>query len=362
MIGFCLIMNNIKFTMNGFKCFDEKKTFDLNRLTLLTGANSGGKSSVIQALLLTKKAAYSNNSEISLADKEFALDLGGFSDIASRDSISFEIDGKQWMIRIEDNDDDGEIIKFRTEHADELRKIFSTDFSFLAADRDAPSYQYSYKGKGDLCNCHGSNMGDVYNKHEYDNVTSNRSLKGNENKLKPLLNDWVDYIFPDVKLIIKNAGDNMYKIVDHDKFAATNIGFGITYALPILINGLLVKDGGWLIVENPEAHLHPKAQSNMGYFLACIASAGVRVIVETHSEHIVNGIRRFVLKQDTELKASDIAIYFFKKDSKEKNIEKIDVDKEGNLSKLPVDFFDQVRQDMHEIIQLGIEKSQNNHD
>ena len=355
-------MNNIEFTINGFKCFDEEKTFDLNRLTLLTGANSGGKSSVIQSLLLTKKAAYSNNSEITLADKEFALDLGGFNDIASRDSISFDIDGKRWEIYAEDIDDDGEIIKFRTEDSTDLRSIFSTDFSFLAADREAPSYQYPYKGKADLCNCHGSNVGDVYNKHENDNVASSRSLKGNENKLKPLLNDWIDYIFPDVKLMIENVGSNMYKIVEHGQFAATNIGFGITYALPILINGLLVKDGGWLIVENPEAHLHPKAQSNMGYFLACMASAGVRVIVETHSEHIVNGIRRFVLKQDTELKASDIAIYFFKKDSKEKSIEKIDVDKDGNLSDLPVDFFDQVRQDMHEIIQLGIKKSQSSHD
>ena len=128
------------------------------------------------------------------------------------------------------------------------------------------------------------------------------------------------------------------------------------------INGLLTKEDGWLVVENPEAHLHPKAQSNMGYFLACMASAGVRVVIETHSEHVVNGIRRFALKQNSPLKPDDVAIYFFKNNNDNREIEKIDIDENGNLSDLPVDFFDQVRQDMHEIIQLGIKKSQSSHD
>ena len=66
-----------------------------------------------------------------------------------------------------------------------------------------------------------------------------------------------------------------------------------------------------LIVENPEAHLHAKAQSNMGYFLARMAAAGVRVIIETHSEHIVNGIRRMIVEGRTGMSADDRSIYFF---------------------------------------------------
>lgn len=60
------------------------------------------------------------------------------------------------------------------------------------------------------------------------------------------------------------------------------MGFGLSYALPIVVGGLVAAKDGLLIVENPEAHLHPQGQSNMGQFLAWLAGKGVQVIVETH--------------------------------------------------------------------------------
>ena len=138
--------------------------------------------------------------------------------------------------------------------------------------------------------------------------------------------------------------------------AATNVGFGITYALPILVSGLTVPEGGMLLVENPEAHLHAKAQSNMGYFLARMAAAGVRVIIETHSEHIVNGIRRMIVEGKTDMLHDDMTIYFFQNKNGEKNIMEITMDDMGNLSEFPVDFFDQVRQDMSELMKLEFKR------
>lgn len=352
----------MNFTISGFKCFNQETSFDLNRLTLLTGANSGGKSSVIQALLLTKKASESRNNEMSFSDAEYALDLGSYDDVVSRESsgdMTFSLGNALWGINADEVDEKGEIAKFNTEQISELKSILN-DFSFLAADRKPPSYQYQYvKNDVDLCDCHGENVGNVLNKHGGDNICADRSLNCAENKLKLIMDEWVDYIFPDVELMIENVGSSMYKIMEHGKNAATNIGFGITYALPIIINGLLAKKDGWLVVENPEAHLHPKAQSNMGYFLACMAAAGVRVVAETHSEHIVNGVRRFALRQNSQLKPEDISIYFFKNNCGERDIEKISVESDGNLSDLPVDFFDQVRQDMYTIIKLG---SQHTHE
>ncbi len=359
-------MNNMEFKINGFKCFDKENIFDLKQMTLLTGANSAGKSSVIQSLLLTKKAAESNDGKISFSDDEYSLDLGRYDDVVSirsEGNISFNLNGVCWSIKAEDinPNDDGKCVKFRSERIGDLRKVFQTGFSFLSADRMAPRYEYKYSsGKDDLCNCQGNNFGDVLNRHNGDNIESGRSLIGIENKLKLLLDEWVDYIFPGVNLLIKNTGSDSYKVMEQGLFAATNIGFGITYALPILINGLLMSRDGWFIIENPEAHLHPKAQSNMGYFLACMASTGVRVIVETHSEHIVNGIRRFALKQGSQLKPDDVAIYFFKNNGGKREYEKIDIDENGNLSDLPVDFFDQVRQDMQQIIQLGAQLRKRN--
>lgn len=359
-------MDNMKFAISGFKCFKKNVTFDLNQMTLLTGANSGGKSSLIQALLLTKKVAYSKETKISFFDKDYALELGKYDEVICRDinddvDMLFDLNGCQWKIRAEDVDDNDELIKFEIEHPDELRALFSKGFSFLAADREPPRYMYEYtKGNMDLCDCHGRNVGEVLNKHERDNIDPVRSLNREGNKLKILLDKWVEYIFPGIELMIASSATksrDTYQIVEHGENAATNIGFGITYALPILINGLLLDCDGWLVVENPEAHLHPKAQSNMGYFLACMASAGVRVVVETHSEHVVNGVRRFLLKKDSQLRSNEIAIYFFNKVDNNHKIEKINVDEWGNLSDLPLDFFDQVRQDMQKIIQLGIERN-----
>ena len=84
----------------------------------------------------------------------------------------------------------------------------------------------------------------------------------------------------------------------------------------------------------------------MGYFLGMMAAAGLRVVVETHSEHIVNGIRRAAIISGR-LKPEEVNIYFFKGKSES---ELITVDEYGNLSDFPVDFFDQSRQDMLEII------------
>ena len=70
---------------------------------------------------------------------------------------------------------------------------------------------------------------------------------------------------------------------------APNAGFGISYALPVVVAALRAADGGLLLVENPEAHLHPAGQSKIGGFLARIAADGVQVFLETHSDHVLNG-------------------------------------------------------------------------
>lgn len=131
------------------------------------------------------------------------------------------------------------------------------------------------------------------------------------------------------------------------------------------MTGLIAKPNTLFIVENPEAHLHPKAQSNLGFYLGVIAASGVRILIETHSEHIINGIRRAVLSKETNLNSQDIGIYFFNGYSQQPNIddsqysipnlilEEIDIDDSGNLSNWPVDFFDQTRQDLADIIYMA---------
>ena len=76
-----------------------------------------------------------------------------------------------------------------------------------------------------------------------------------------------------------------------DRMRPTNMGFGVSYALPVITAGLLAPAGSLLVVENPEAHLHPAGQSRVGRFLAHLAASGVQVVAETHSDHVLNGVR-----------------------------------------------------------------------
>ena len=145
-----------------------------------------------------------------------------------------------------------------------------------------------------------------------------------------------------------------------DPVIATNIGFGISYVLPIIVTGLIAKPGTIMIVENPEAHLHPSAQSKIGQFLAVIAQSGVNVIVETHSDHVINGIQIATARRT--ISKEYVTINFFSKgenqqaENQTKNrqpiITEITINEKGELSRWPKGFFDQTQIDYVKLLDL----------
>ena len=374
-------MNKLNLSIEGYKCFKEETTFELNNITLLTGANSAGKSSVIQSLLLLKKISKGSITksnpwiDLDLNDPNYALELGKYDDIKSRSDndyedflndshptdISFVLNEGKAKIELTHNKDTENNIKVSSdeESIESFKKYLDNGFVYLNAERMAPHYVYKNTNYADYCDCHGTNTGNVIQKHENDNCSIKRAYSNSDkNKWSIELDNWIKYIFPDVAVQVVPSGDDHYQVKVLGN-AATNVGFGITYALPILVSGLTVPEGGMLIVENPEAHLHAKAQSNMGYFLARMASAGVRVIIETHSEHIVNGIRRMIVEGRTDMLHDGMTIYFFQNKNGDKNIMEFGMDEWGNLNEFPVDFFDQVRQDMSKLMEFGRKRVEN---
>lgn len=366
-------MDKLNLNIEGFKCYKENTAFELNNITLLTGANSAGKSSVIQSLLLLKKVSkegingQNTLTVVNLNDSDYALELGEYDDIKNRQDngyedffsseskdISFVLEGGTAKIESAANSDAEMSVNVSSDEQsmEIFSRILDNGFVYLNAEREAPHYSYKNTDDNEFCDCHGGNTGSVIGKHGNDNCPKSRSFGfADNNKWNIELDKWLDYIFPGVILKVSGHDKDIYQIMVHGN-AATNVGFGITYALPILVSGLTVPEGGMLIVENPEAHLHAKAQSNMGYFLARMAAAGVRVIIETHSEHIVNGIRRMIVEGKTGMSHNDMTIYFFQNKNGEKGIIEIGMDEIGNLSEFPVDFFDQVRQDMFKLMEF----------
>ena len=142
----------------------------------------------------------------------------------------------------------------------------------------------------------------------------------------------------------------------------TNTGFGISYSLPIIVACLIAKKDRLLVIENPEAHLHPSAQSKLGYFLGLMANAGVKILVETHSDHIINGIQIAVAKKVID--NSKVTINYFYREQKSKDeleeekvlgikqqpaVKSITITEKGELSEWPKGFFDQTQIDFMEL-------------
>jgi predicted ATPase len=120
-------------------------------------------------------------------------------------------------------------------------------------------------------------------------------------------------------------------------FKPENVGFGISYSLHVVVALLKAKSGDLLIIENPESHIHPKGQAQLGNLIALVAQNDVQVIIETHSDHILNGIR-VAVKENPVLKDRTGFFYFEKlvTDLEQySQITNIEVDKNGELSEYP---------------------------
>ena len=99
-----------------------------------------------------------------------------------------------------------------------------------------------------------------------------------------------------------------------------------------------------ILIENPEVHLHPAGQALMGQFMADVARAGIQVLVETHSDHVLNGVRRAV--KDGRFAADQVAINFFRTRSDDlPQVLSPTLDDSGNIDDWPEGFFDQFDKD-----------------
>ena len=127
-----------------------------------------------------------------------------------------------------------------------------------------------------------------------------------------------------------------------------NVGYGISYAFPTLVAGLTAPAGCTLIIDSPEAHLHPRGQARIGAFLAQMASAGVQILLETHSDHVMDGVR--IAIREGILRPEDAAFHYFTRNGSTTDITTPQIDAEGRLSEWPEGLFDQHRRNMAHLV------------
>jgi predicted ATPase len=374
-------MNHLK--INHFKCFEDADIY-INRLTVMAGANGNGKSTAIQALLYLRQTiehcGESHQGNYLLNECNglnvplngvYCLALGNSSFVLNRNYagniLSLSLFNEQEELTVDYSADNREaqlwltpVEVHKTEKAD--FPILMHQFYYLNAERVGPRVnqplQFSdYPNAG----WQGENTAQLMSlEGGYFKIDKERRFENTETYfLQDQLNNWLDFIMKGVKVKVEASPktltaqvliENQFTV--SDPTLSTNLGFGISYVLPIIATGLTAKKGSFFIVENPEAHLHPSAQSKIGRFLAMVANAGVNVIIETHSDHIINGLQIAVAKTEVENDLVTINYFSYKEGNVQPDVQPISLSEKGELSDWPTGFFDQTQIDFAELFKL----------
>lgn len=381
--------------LQNFKCFDSL-TLPLSPLTLLTGFNAAGKSTTLQSILLLTQALRTSSRTTELPLNGPLSRLGSPGEIVNSDSgegdVIFGIDdgqvGIEWTMQAEDRTKGiaMQILKVginsdnkKTEY-DSLKKLdmllphgVNTDaiqlverlreVIFLSAVRMGTAEVFPSPDESSPIYADVGVQGEFapwwFQKLLDEEIDKARCHPSDEAiTLRRQFNAWASQLFPEAQgnaiLIEKtNLVRLELRIGDIGDFCRpSNIGYGLTYAFPVIVAGLLAKPGQILIVDSPEAHLHPMGQSQMGIFLAQVAAAGVQVIIETHSDHIINGLR--VAVKDGKVKPEIAKVLYFNRvlDSAKilPRVTEIPIDKNGELGCYPKGFLDEWNEQLMKLI------------
>ncbi|AJX14552.1 hypothetical protein WJ78_14320 [Burkholderia ubonensis] len=346
--------------ITGFKRF-EAAALSMAPLTVLAGLNGSGKTSIVHALLLMREAVQSSANGAVLLNGPFGLNLGTAEDVvnwAGTGTIEFraedETGAHTWILSSPADE-----AMYLTADAlpSPLPEAFKSNpgaFIYLSAERFGPrtsvaasslptdQIEVGFQGENSaqLLEARGGKPANDDRRHP---ESSSPFL------FKYEVERWLSEIARPVEIdSLHHSGADAYALrfrsPGGEWVRATNMGFGVSYALPIVLAGLTATVGGLVLVENPEAHLHPAGQSRMGTFLAWVASKGVQVVVETHSDHILNGMRRAVGEYKL-LDPTAAVVHFFEADELA-NISELRFTDTGGMSHWPAGFFDQYQIDI----------------
>lgn len=342
-----------KIKIDGFKCFDHTQ-IALSNLTLLTGTNSSGKSSLIQALLFLMQQK--ENGQNPLNGKY--VRLGGIEDVkntitnARKIEVSIQTDEPQELSKVSLCTQDDCECKC-------TNPFLGKDFIYLSAERIGVEDTYAQNLEDEY------RIG-VHGEYTYDYLSQERLNKLKESEFlvpdmgKNLGNQvdyWLNYITGYTVTAERVVGTEIVRVSYQRTESGSrsvkpkHTGTGVTYVANVIIAALSCKKESLFVVENPEIHLHPKAQSRLLEFFCYLSARGLQIVIETHSDHIFNGIRKNIKKQA--ILKEQVSIYFFKLD--ETYLSRpipIQIDGNGVIQNHEAGLFDQFDEDLDELLGL----------
>ena len=361
-----------------FKCFELLK-LPLAPLTILSGPNASGKSSVLQSLVLLHQTMREHEWSTRLILNGDGIRLGTAPDVIdevfgrTKLGIALEFDGNvyDWTFQGERQDMSMEVqsvsINKRTvDHPQELRHLLpqkEAEFAesltrrlrgltYITAERIAPQDAYELRDPNivSVVGPRGNHAVSLLHWGRDEPVLDGLILPDAPPIRLQQVEARMRTLFPEFRMELQqvpraNTVTLGLRTLDATDFhSPIHTGFGITQVLPIVIAALSAKKGDLILIENPEVHLHPAGQALMGQFLADAARAGIQVLAETHSDHVLNGVRRAVKSE--RLAAGQVAIHFFRPRSEDQpQVLSPVLDDSGNIDSWPEGFFDQFDKD-----------------
>ncbi|MFI2504988.1 DUF3696 domain-containing protein [Streptomyces sp. NPDC018972] len=370
-------------TLTNFKAF-ARQEIRLAPFTLLTGLNSSGKSSVLQALALLRQSYESGDlapvggREAGLLLNEELVQLGTGQDVRHEaydddtgPHIALALRGNgvttQWTAVYEREADHLELVPaeqgIQPDPASLLPSLFGPGFQYLKADRVSPQVSYprshhAVTTRGFL-GAHGEHTVNYLRTHQDEPVTGEalRLPDAASTSLLAQTEAWMQRLCPGVRLVAEDIdGTDAVRLGYHfgsgfsesNRYRPTNVGFGLTYVLPVVVACLSARPGTLVLLENPEAHLHPQGQTWMAYLACAAAASGAQVVMETHSDHVLNGLR--IQVKNGRLAAGETAVHYFRRKGQTTEVVSPVVGPDGTLSEWPEGFFDEWENSLDQLL------------
>ena len=385
-----------------FKSWKETDKLQIAPLTGFFGANSSGKTSLLQTLLMLKQTVERPpdwNGVIDFGDDDSLVNLGSFdevvhqhnSDLSLGIAVSWNLPEKRKLDSIETDS-----LSFSMTLVKKYERAELEHFCYTAGERDfkivwEPS-GYKYKliydsENAELFRCYGVvkpsgslesfaplkiAFEDLFHRIHYlgplrEYPRSRYTWQGNhpvdsgqygEDMISCVLSKRVQLYSIDKQIVewlqrldlIDSYRLNPISSTEKDyKFLVrkykggpeirlTDVGFGVSQVLPVLILCYYVPEGSLLILEQPEAHLHPKVQSELAdLFVEVVKNRKLQIILESHSEHLLIRLMRRIAEE--QISADDTAFYFCEINEGASRTERLNVDDYGNITNWPQNFF-----------------------
>lgn len=346
-----------KLVVDNLKSINHAELLCAN-LNLLVGTNSSGKSTVLQALLLFAQAT-----SLSQGLSGTFVSLGTYDESKCRYSGKHDIevsilDEKDVTIKLQYRKfEDKYGLKISpSEYKDILKDGLDIDkrnIQYLSCHRIGPQNLYEKNmDMTELIGIDGRFAISYLNTHAAEPLNVNMCRNQQDFTLLGQVNWWLKYIV-DVEIETEEiVGTDMIKVsysTGGIRVRPQNIGSGISYLISVIITCLTSPDASIIVVENPEIHLHPTAQSRVCDFLYFISKNNRQLFVETHSDHIFNGFRAGIatgeIEQDT------VRTYFVSlNDEHTTDVELVKFGRFGRIENQRKDLFDQFDIDMNKMI------------